>query len=201
MKKLIFFLIFTAGALNAQNIVSVVPNYGIQGQQLDVTITSDNNTYFSNVSETSNVSFFNTFSQYFFINSINQTTDHSVTATVTIPLDVATGPYKVSVYNGFQTAILNNGFIVWELSTSDFDSNSMIMVYPNPANQKVNLTIPKDFVNASVCKIVNTQGKEVFRYSPKAEKTEINISKLSKGIYFLKTTFNGKEYMKKLIKN
>ena len=77
-------------------------------------------------------------------------------------------------------------------------SNRSIQIYPNPANDKIFIELP-DFKNTSIA-INRIDGQLMQKISLQAEKTKIDISNLSKGIYFIQVT-NGREtVVRKLIK-
>ncbi|MGB3946653.1 MAG: alpha/beta fold hydrolase [Bacteroidia bacterium] len=72
--------------------------------------------------------------------------------------------------------------------------------YPNPASDKiwVNLGQQQSFTNH--LELVNVLGELIERYSIKNNVTEIDISNLEKGIYFLRTNVNNKQIVKRFIK-
>jgi len=66
---------------------------------------------------------------------------------------------------------------------SDFDFNNEIKIYPNPVKNKLIVQF-ENFKNFEI-KLVNVLGKEIYNQKISNEKTEINLSEYSKGIYFL----------------
>jgi len=206
MKKflLVPFLAFAAFSANAQETYTLSPNRGNLGSQLEVTITSSSS-YLWNLSSTSQLGFYNSFLDQLTVNSVttgwsDELGEYSK-ALVTIPPNVHTGPYdvRITVFNTDDYMI--NGFTVdGSLSTSIFDYNTQIGVSPNPASQKITLTVPKEFAKKSNCAIYDSKGKEVFRQELKNEKTDIDLSKLPTGIYFVKTAYQSKTYTKKIVK-
>ncbi len=68
-----------------------------------------------------------------------------------------------------------------------------INVYPNPANNKVNIASDKD-MNVKVCDVL---GKEIIAQS---NSKTIDISELQNGIYFLNITCEGNYFVKKIVK-
>lgn len=206
MKKLLLLTIFaTAFNSNAQSLVSVAPNNGNQGQTLDVVITGDIMADLYFVSTTTQVSFFNDLMETLTINSAQYdfSGGNNVNVSLTIPPMATPGLYSISVDPMLfsETLFLPDSFTVNQpLSISAFDYSSQILVSPNPASNKINLNTPQEFSNQSAFAIYNAQGKEVFRQNIKGEKTEINISKLPTGVYYLKTLYNSGVYTKKFIK-
>lgn len=77
------------------------------------------------------------------------------------------------------------------------DSYSVIFsVYPNPASDFVNLTFEDNEVHTVV--IYNSIGEVVLMKSLKQQST-LNISTLSRGIYYIQTSYNNKFISEKLI--
>jgi Secretion system C-terminal sorting domain len=204
MKK-IYLLFLVVTSINAQNIINVSPNNGSLTQQLDVTLSGSN---FYAVSTTNNVSFTNDLLETLQVNSvINDVSGiiEKLIVNLTIPSSATLGFYDIKLSNpdpGFNiNYTLNNGFLVNNaLGISNFDSNSKIQLYPNPANQDINLIVSKELLNDSFCVIYDVSGKEVFKYDLQNLKTNINISKLKSGNYILKTYFKSYVYNQKFIK-
>jgi len=88
------------------------------------------------------------------------------------------------------------------LATDDLSANlENIEVYPNPAKDKLFLTIPENTIIDQLS-VFDYTGKKIFMTVPVAYKTyqEIDLSKFSKGIYIVKVTFeNGALSQKKFI--
>lgn len=85
------------------------------------------------------------------------------------------------------------------LSVNEFEKNNAISIYPNPAknNLKVSL-LNKNLLNNGY-QIIDINGRIISEGSIKNDVSEINISDLSKGIYFLK--IKNLNITKKFIKN
>jgi len=69
--------------------------------------------------------------------------------------------------------------------------------YPNPVNNILNLSA-KDNINQVV--ISNIMGQEVLKAQPEATQTQINMSHLTNGVYFVKVDINGQVTAFKVIK-
>jgi Secretion system C-terminal sorting domain len=104
------------------------------------------------------------------------------------------GNYKVIVtLNGCEIESACQSF----LSTEDFDVKNALQVYPNPSKDRFSIISNYDFS----FKLVNQIGQtlQLFSSTSNIEKT-IEISHLSKGIYFLNgTTSEGNTISKKII--
>lgn len=69
--------------------------------------------------------------------------------------------------------------------------------YPNPTTGILNLTASSKIESIEV---FNVAGQKVMNFAPKSDKSEINLSNLPKGLYFVKATVNGKVITNKVIK-
>ena len=63
------------------------------------------------------------------------------------------------------------------------DKNNAIVMYPNPANAKLNVNLPE---KAGMLKVVDIAGKEVFSNNSPENKNELDVSRYPNGTYFLK---------------
>ena len=86
------------------------------------------------------------------------------------------------------------------LGLNEFDNDFPFSIYPNPSNNLVTLkTLNNDFETYNVT-IISITGAVVYA-SNFIPNTAINISELSKGIYFINITNKKTSYTSKLIKN
>lgn len=81
---------------------------------------------------------------------------------------------------------INGGIIKVKTATGIKNLTLSSDIYPNPAENVLNIKLPSENIESEIT-VVNTTGavimKEVFNYS---REIQLNISALSKGIYFLK---------------
>ncbi|HOK37291.1 MAG TPA: PKD domain-containing protein [Bacteroidales bacterium] len=105
------------------------------------------------------------------------------------------GNYSVLVIDAVG-CIVTTPFVIQFVSAVN-QSELAVKVYPNPANNHI--TIETSGVVETVS-IVNTLGQKVLEIDPQSERFDLNISGLSEGVYFLKLSVNGNEYVSKLIK-
>ena len=82
------------------------------------------------------------------------------------------------------------------LSTNSFDINAF-EYYPNPVNDKLSLRAQSNIQGVS---IYNILGQEVVRTAPNAISSDIDMSQLNNGAYFVKVTINDKTETIKIIK-
>lgn len=74
-------------------------------------------------------------------------------------------------------------------------------LFPNPATSTTTLMLGEETKNAQLS-MVDITGKEIyFMNDIKSDKVNLNLSKLNKGIYFVKVLANEKQEVIKLIKD
>ncbi|MBF8456564.1 T9SS type A sorting domain-containing protein [Kaistella sp. G5-32] len=76
-------------------------------------------------------------------------------------------------------------------------NGSKFSYYPNPTTGILNITASGKIENVEVYNLV---GQKVMSFSPKTDKSEINMSSLAKGVYLVKALVNGKVVTNKVIK-
>ncbi len=84
-----------------------------------------------------------------------------------------------------------NPFTVGITEAKDSD----IKIYPNPVKNKLKIELPKTLALTGTIKLINMQGQTIFNVTS----TFFNVSKLTKGIYFLKIPTNQGIIVKKII--
>lgn len=76
------------------------------------------------------------------------------------------------------------------LGTNEFTNNNSINIYPNPVTTKLTIETTQ-LTKESVLTIIDINGQELKRLKLEANKTQIDISNLTSGIYFVKLiTYN-----------
>ncbi len=100
---------------------------------------------------------------------------------------------KLPTYNAFTLPYFPN-YRLGPITSTTNDDRDNLFVYPNPASDKIKISIP----TKGIYHITNSIGQHIFSTS----KEEIDISKLPSGIYFLSVYSNGQKLNKawKLIK-
>ncbi|WP_288955129.1 T9SS type A sorting domain-containing protein [uncultured Polaribacter sp.] len=87
------------------------------------------------------------------------------------------------------------------LSTSlELSLENLLSIYPNPAKENLQIEM-KNSQKIDEVQIFSVVGKRVLKINVNTDKTLLNTSKLSKGIYILKAKVNNKIISKKLIIN
>jgi hypothetical protein len=96
--------------------------------------------------------------------------------------------------NGTILKTSNGGYVG---INDDMTTANTLIVYPNPSSDKISITT---FAEGSLS-IQNLNGQELLKEEITATKTQIDISNLSKGVYFLKVTGERTVRVGKFIKN
>jgi len=121
-------------------------------------------------------------------------------STLPAPLQINTS--KVLVQFITNSSIQGNG---WKLNYStltdiDENSNEQFFVFPNPADEFIEIKTPMNYSDA-VIKIIDLRGKEclVSSFKDSGNNTlRMDISSLSTGMYFIKADFDSSTLIKKL---
>jgi hypothetical protein len=112
---------------------------------------------------------------------------------------IANGNYAVVITNanGCSDTSACVGITIVGISESDF--KNAISISPNPANDLINLKANSSMLG-STYRIIETTGRVILTGKIASENSEIDISNLSKGTYFLEILINGKRQTLKIIK-
>jgi len=86
------------------------------------------------------------------------------------------------------------------LSTTSNDWAQELKLYPNPASEIITISLPEAIPNTNI-NVYDSLGKEVYESNSLENKTTINISHLSKGIYYVKISTGNNSSVKKLMVN
>lgn len=109
--------------------------------------------------------------------------------------------HTVSVQNRETTrkdiALVKIGSAVNDLSIGE------LVIYPNPADDNITISIPSQFINVNtLLYLFDIQGKLIDSYSVTNHKMQICLSSLPAGLYLLKLTHHRKEVLSsKIVKN
>ena len=75
---------------------------------------------------------------------------------------------------------------------------SDVRIYPNPAKDVLHVDLGTQ-ANATI-RIMNVQGQEMFTRKLSGQNNMLDISNLSRGLYFVQMEMDGKRICKKLVK-
>jgi Secretion system C-terminal sorting domain len=88
------------------------------------------------------------------------------------------------------------------ITINDQQTNSIEKIYPNPANDQLNILFQQEIDESFHLKLMNSIGEIIFVKTNAVDKTiSIDVSTLAKGVYVLLMSSNNYSYSYKLIKN
>ncbi len=97
---------------------------------------------------------------------------------------------------------LENDTIIYFFNNSinDYSSDTEWLIYPNPVKDKITIEISKKINNCNLF-VYNIKGQEINRYQINDNKSQIDLSNLTPGIYFLKLVTDKTTQVRKIILN
>lgn len=111
-------------------------------------------------------------------------------------------PNTAAIYFDFNAPVITNRFesrFVEPLSIKDFDTTDF-SVYPNPANDKVTISLHEGTLDSLDVTLIDIQGKEMRVPQVTYDGlVELNISSLNAGLYFVQLRSGNNTSVKKLI--
>ena len=134
--------------------------------------------------------------------SLVSNTPNDGSETITVPMGSHTASARVKV-KGHNNVFFDMGdgmFVIndWPDSISDISINDNILIFPNPANEELNIDIrnPIDYD----FRLLNMVGQVVWQ-GHATSKQKVNVSRLSSGVYQLHIvqTDNGKQLTKQVV--
>jgi hypothetical protein len=106
-----------------------------------------------------------------------------------------------SISYGLQKSTLGNPPVLEEKTNNTKTEAIQISLFPNPAKNTVNIALNKKPESSVLYQLYDIQGRELQSGTFSRQQEEINISSLSKGMYFITiTSENQKKKKKKLVK-
>jgi len=108
-------------------------------------------------------------------------------------------PGAIEILDGIDNncnKVIDEGF-----NSIDILSGSAIIIFPNPANDKIILSIDNqsNINSSSNISIYDLSGKNILQIEIKSSETEIDVSQFVAGIYFVKIFVNGNNFIQPLI--
>lgn len=123
---------------------------------------------------------------YKYQNACGWSPDYSGQAS-TMDCDGGQQPFKTQQKKNIQETIIN--------------STKSTIIYPNPIKDIFNISLGSTDIRKVSISIYNSLGKQIKDIKAQSQSTSINISNLSKGIYFIKVSAGQKMTTYKIIKN
>ncbi|APY09208.1 hypothetical protein BWZ20_13245 [Winogradskyella sp. J14-2] len=111
-------------------------------------------------------------------------------------------PNTAAIYFDFNAPVITNTFnttFVEPLSINDFEGVE-ISVFPNPAKDKVKVTLSQNVLNSTTVSLVDIQGKMINIPNKEFNNTvELDVSTLNSGLYFIQLRSGNNTITEKLI--
>jgi hypothetical protein len=122
--------------------------------------------------------------------------------------DTTTGPNQIGGADFYGYDLYSDGGVgtyiddvkLEKMSTVSFSTaknDVSLNVYPNPANNVI--SIESSEMIKSI-RIYNVAGAQVLNYTPSSKLSELNISELSSGIYYMSANYGDKIIVRKIVK-
>lgn len=172
------------------SLVAVVPNFAAKGETIELTITAEN-TFWIGTSPSVSMAFSGSLPIQFGASSVTVLTNNSLTAVFTIPFNTAVGLHNLMV----DDLILSESFTVTVVDNISDNSETIIAVYPNPANEFIHI----ESAQGSIIKIYDLNGKLTNEFSSQEKKTTINIDGYKSGTYIVEVLHNNIRKTQKII--
>ncbi|MDH4471970.1 MAG: T9SS type A sorting domain-containing protein [Fluviicola sp.] len=159
-------------------------------QQLQIFNRLGIDTFATNaIFETSNGNYNNSHVIISTINGLNSNNAHNIVGVDVLAANICNVPYYTPAWSYMMT---NDDCLTIGIDNQDF--GTQIVVYPNPAVSELSVTIP--FSTIFRIELFNSMGVRVLETE---NQSKIDVSQLSKGVYFIKVTGNKTVYSQKII--
>ncbi len=86
----------------------------------------------------------------------------------------------------------------WPVGVSDMNNELEVKLYPNPANQIINISLP-DNLNKAKVSIFDLSGKSVHESDLRENKNVLRLDGLDSGMYFIRLEINGYSKIYKIV--
>ena len=109
--------------------------------------------------------------------------------------------YGVTTIDGTaQTPVLRYQPINSPTSINEINNSDQVSVYPVPSNGNITIHIGKEFNSLNKIEIINSTGQVVYEnMNLNSEQYHVDLTSISKGEYFVKTIFDTKEVINKIV--
>ena len=180
---------FTVNQL-VPSLIAVDPDIAIQGEEVIVTITSEN-TFWEGTSPDVYLEFTGGSSAIIQAQSVSVVNNSTLTATFNIPLAAEVGLYDVFVND----VVLQNGFTISLFESIYSVNNNTLEVYPNPAVDRLWLNVSE----TTSVRLVDLNGQVVFNDNLLIGLIPILVSQYKRGVYLLEINNLSQQKFVKLI--
>lgn len=111
--------------------------------------------------------------------------------------------YEDSIIGLYQLSNISCDSIIWLSSTPEFENNEFI-ISPNPFNSEISITIINKAIKNLTLSLFDFSGKQLWECQEATVRDSftkvMDLSKFSKGIYFLVFDIDGQKQVKKIVK-
>lgn len=108
--------------------------------------------------------------------------------------------HKGSLVGGSQVfSLIANGSTGLNLNTSNYNFDSSVFVYPNPAGNTLNYSM-NDLITVNSVRITDVTGKSITNFNANLNQNSIDVSSLASGVYFVTFISEQASVTKKFIK-
>lgn len=160
-------------------------------QQLQIFNRLGIDTFAANaIFETSNGNYNNSHVIISTINGLNSSSAHNVVGVDVLAANICKVPFYTPAWNYMMT---NNDCLTTGIIQNNYPNQ--ISIYPNPAAAEINILIPSN--QNFKTEIINSLGETVLSSQ---NQSNINVSSLSSGIYFIRVVQNNNMFQTKFIK-
>ncbi len=130
------------------------------------------------------------------------TSSNSINPTMGSPIAIFSAPLNYNIIS--TTAITPGGFSTANTcsSTGVTETNNEAMrIYPNPASNHLTIDLSGISFNGGIVSLLDLVGNEVMIFIPTTAEANLDVTKLAKGVYFVKVTSSNSNYLKKVVIN
>jgi len=173
-------------------LTGINPDSAHQGEQVTTVITAVNSR-FTLSAPVVLLSFSANPAEVITPSNINVISDTQVEAVFDIPVDALVGNWDVNV----DDMVLAQGFTVTLLAGIGNPSSFKVTTYPNPAKDLFYV----ENANGAVLTVFSSNGGTVLSQNITAEKQAVDISHLTRGVYFVRIVMNDNKKVEKLVLN
>ena len=117
---------------------------------------------------------------------------------IATPTELGENVFTLTVSDGENTKEASVSVFVVSCESIDEQTSDNVMVYPNPTNDVIYVSLVDGFENVSWI-LYNVNGQVVKKSVEQSNVFEIKLSDLNCGFYFLNLDLDGKQIMKKIV--
>jgi PKD repeat protein len=116
-----------------------------------------------------------------------------------------TGDYTVTIFDANGCSATSAPFTVTLVGVNEQLSDNEVVVYPNPANKLLFVTLPAGYERAEIS-VTNALGQVVMEIPATFQTNEkqiinLNVDELARGVYFLRVQSSNAQEIKRFVKN